>query len=151
MKGDAVMTKKTSKGAAMAVAEQRQIVVQTRRGKSRPEDRVPVTHLQVPDLWHSFEALDRVAGEIRDDNHTQNVVIDGRAKTLERVKEIAEQTWDLAGDMKRCLQDTVGPAVSETLLVLDALKAEAAIRKLGPEDIQRAIAELEKALEDGQK
>lgn len=146
-----VMTRKTSKGSATAVTEQRQIVVQTRRGKARPEDRIPVASLQVPDLWHSFDALDRVASEIRQDNHTQNVVIDGRAKTLERVRMIAEQTWGLAGDMKRCLQDTVGPAVSETLLVLDALKAEAGIRKLEPEDIQRAIAELEKALEDGQK
>lgn len=139
-----------AKKSKSAVADERQIVIQTRRGQALPEDRVPVTHLQVPDLWHSFEALDRVASEIRQDNHTKNIVIDVRAKTLERVREVAEQTWDIAGDMKRCLQETVGPAVSETLDVLDALKAEAGIRRLAPEDLQRAIDALEKALMDGQ-
>ena len=140
----------TKTKAAKTTDSGRQLVVQMRRGVGRPEDRVPVTHLEVPDLWHSFGALERVASEIREDNPTQNVVVDARARTLERVNELAKKTWDVACDMKKCLQETISPAISEAIQVLDGLKAESEIRKLDPDDLQRAIVALEKAFKDGQ-
>jgi hypothetical protein len=138
--------KKTEKKPESA---ERVIFVQTKRGSRKPEDRVSVLHVDIPDLWFGIEALERVAGEIRNDNHTKNVVIDGRAKTLDAVRAKAEKTWNAANDMLRCLVETVNPAVVEALGVLDALKAEAEVRRLEPADIQKAIDELSRALEDG--
>jgi len=142
---------KLRRSAAATIEGGRKIVVQTKRGSCRPEDRVSVDDINVPDLWHSFEALERVAGEIRRDNPTNNVVVDARAKTLEHVSEAAQRTWNIASDMKRCLQETVAPAVGETMLVLEALKAESDIRQLTPEDLQRALDALSRAFTDGRR
>lgn len=143
--------KNRKRGDSVATAPERVVVVQTKRGLAQPEDRVPVTHIDVPDLWHSCEALERIAAEIRRDNPTDNVVVEARARTLDFVGEKVKKGWDIACDMKRCLQETINPSVTEALSVLEGLKAEAEVRKLAPEDIQWAIKALSRALEDGQR
>lgn len=130
-----------------AVAE---IMIQTKRGPRKPEDRVPVSHLTVPDLWHSFGALRGIAEAINNENETASVVVEERAKTLERVADLAQETWDVAHDMRHALQETVAPAVYSTYDLLDRLKAESKVRRLTAEDLQLAIDSLSRAFQDGQ-
>lgn len=131
----------------MKSSVEQQIVVQTRRGLSRPEDRIPLSSVNIPDMWSTFKAMSKVAQEIRKESQED----DDKAEVIERANELAKATWDIAHDMRRCLQETVAPAISEALSVLESLRAEAEVRALNSDDIQRAINALSKAFEDGQR
>ncbi len=126
-----------------------EIVVQTRRSSRRAEDRVSVNALTVPDLWNGFAALKGIAAKIRHENQSGNIVIEDRAKILERFADLAEQTWDLAHDMRHCLQETVQPAVKETLDYLRELAGKRG--PIGPSHVREAIKRLEQTLRDGQR
>lgn len=141
--------RKTAAATATKEPERREILVQTRRGLSLPEDRVPLSRIRVPDLWDAFGALERVAAEIRADNPTKNVVVDARADVVEKVNKLAHDTWDIAHDLRRCLQETVAPAIGEALTQLRALQ-DPELPIVGHDQIQRVIDTLSKAFEDGQ-
>jgi hypothetical protein len=145
------MSAKSTKAAKKDKSASTEIVVQTRRGMRRPEDRVPVSAVQIPDLWNGFTAVRGIAEKIREENQSKNIIIDDRAKILERFAGAAEETWDMAQDMHHCLQQTVQPAVRNTLDHLrDLMKKSEEGQIIKGYWIKEAIEKLEAALKDGQ-
>jgi hypothetical protein len=152
------MTKKKLKVDAPDVDETPpEIVVQTKRGGCKPENRVPVSELSIPDLYNAQEALRAVAGQIRRDNQTGNMILDERARLLDRIADSTLEGWHLASDMRHCLQQTVSPAVQATLHLLyelrnraerDAVAGKSTTLTLA--EVDQLVGTLERTTKDGQ-
>jgi len=153
------MTKKNAKATSTTDVPP-EIVVQTKRGGCKPENRIPVGDITVPDLYNGYEALHGIAQQLRRDNVSGNLILDERSRTLDRIAESTLAGWHIANDMRHCLQQTIAPAVRETLKLLYELREKAELQAVeGGEkkntavklaDLDALILSLERATKDGQ-
>jgi len=150
------------------------IKVQTKRGLGKPEDRLPVIGLSIPDLWGADTRLKAIGQAttdairaIKGDHDLADLDLDERMDKAEdaltreemlrgplsgeRLGQQIMDTWALAHDLKRLVTQTIEPAVDSALeklrILKDSMDTEGAPQKY---ELQAIIDILERVYRDGE-